>query len=94
VTTTGNIMRVSNTTPPQAIASAIKKAITEDPDVSIIIRAIGAGAVAQACKGIAIARGLVAVSGRDLFCAIGFDTIRGNSGDEISAQTFHLIVEG
>jgi len=90
-TTDENLMRVSATTPPQAVASSINRAIFEQNDMPVI-RAIGAGAVCQACKGIAIARGLVATRGRDLAANIGFDTITGDSGNEISAQTFHLFL--
>jgi stage V sporulation protein S len=86
-----NLMRVSATTPPQAVASSINRAIFEQDNMPVI-RAIGAGAICQACKGIAIARGLVAVRGRDLATTIGFDTITGDSGAEISAQTFHLFL--
>ena len=86
-----NLMRVSATSPPQAVASSINKAIFDQQQMPII-RAIGAGAVCQACKGIAIARGLVATRGHDLGVNIGFDTIRGDSGQDISAQTFHLFL--
>jgi len=86
-----NLMRVSATTPPQAVASSINKAIFEQNQMPIV-RAIGAGAICQAVKGIAIARGLVATRGRDLATTIGFDTITGDSGSEISAQTFHLFL--
>ena len=86
-----NLMRVSATTPPQAVASSINRAIFEENRMPVV-RAIGAGAVAQAVKGIAIARGLVATRGRDLATTIGFDTITGDSGNEISAQTFHLFL--
>ena len=86
-----NLMRVSATTPPQAVASSINRAIF-DQNQTPVIRAIGAGAVAQACKGIAIARGLVATRGRDLATTIGFDTVKGDSGTDISAQTFHLFL--
>ena len=85
-----NLMRVSATTPPQAVAASINRAIL-DGNIPIV-RAIGAGAVAQACKGIAIARGLVATRGRDLATTIGFDTVMGDKGNEISAQTFHLFL--
>ena len=84
------IMRVSATTPPQAVAASINRAILDSGPP--VVRAIGAGAVAQACKGIAIARGLVATSGRDLATTIGFDTVMGDKGSEISAQTFHLFL--
>lgn len=86
-----NLMRVSATSPPQAVANSIYRAIFEQKEMPVI-RAIGAGAVAQACKAIAIARGLVAVRGMDLVCAIGFDTVPGDSGKDISAQTFNLML--
>jgi stage V sporulation protein S len=86
-----NLMRVSATTPPQAVASSINKSIFDQNQMPIV-RAIGAGAICQAVKGIAIARGLVATRGRDLATTIGFDTITGDSGNEISAQTFHLFL--
>ena len=86
-----NLMRVKATSPPQAVASSINKAIFEQNQMPVV-RAIGAGAICQAVKGIAIARGLVATRGRDLATTIGFDTIMGDSGTEISAQTFHLFL--
>lgn len=85
------VMRVSATSPPQAVASSIQHSIFQEAYLPTI-RAIGAGAVAQACKGIAIARGHVAVRGLDLGCAIGFDNIQGDNGHEISAQTFRLFL--
>ena len=87
---TENLMKVSATSPPQAVAAAINRAIFDGAPP--VIRAIGAGAVAQACKGIAIARGLVATRGRDLATTIGFETVAGDQGTDISAQTFHLFL--
>jgi stage V sporulation protein S len=89
ITHNDNLMRVSATSPPQMVANSIFKAIF-DQQCMPCVRAIGAGAVAQTCKAIAIARGMAAVKGMDLGCNIGFDTITGDSGKEISAQTFHL----
>lgn len=86
-----NLMRVSATTPPQAVAQSINKAIFGQHQMPMI-RAVGAGAVCQAVKGIAIARGLVATQGRDLATTIGFTTIKGESGQDISAQIFHLFL--
>lgn len=83
------LMRVSSSSPVQAVANSIAKSIFESHHFPVI-RAIGAGAVAQACKSIAIARGIVAPKGMDLGCIIGFDSIVGNQGEEISAQIFHL----
>jgi stage V sporulation protein S len=57
-----------------------------------MIRAIGAGAVNQAAKGIAIARGMVAVRGLDLGCAVGFDNVVGDNGEEISSMVFRLFL--
>lgn len=89
--TTPNLMRVSASSSPQAVAGSIRALIFEENQMPMI-RAIGAGAVAQTCKGIAIARGYVATRGYDLAVTIGFDTIVGENGTEISAQTFHLFM--
>lgn len=88
---TPNLMRVSASSSPQAVAGSIRALIFEENQMPVI-RAIGAGAVAQTCKGIAIARGFVATRGYDLAVTIGFDTIVGENGSEISAQTFHLFM--
>jgi len=84
-------IRVRTNSPVQQVANSIRVAIFEEHKMPII-RAVGAGAVAQACKGIAIARGLVATQGFDLGCNIGFVNIIGEGGEEITAQTFHLFV--
>jgi stage V sporulation protein S len=91
IETSENLMRVSASTPPQAVAGSITRVIFEQNQMPTL-RAIGAGAVAQACKGIAIARGYVATRGVDLATTIGFETIEGDNGNEISAQTFHLFL--
>lgn len=88
---TENVMRVSASSSPQAVAGSIRAVIFEDNRMPVV-RAVGAGAVAQACKGIAIARGYVATRGHDLGVNIGFDTIPGDQGQDISAQTFHLFL--
>src|SRR5262245_61466207 len=87
-----NVMRVSAGSSPQAVASSIRAFIFETNQMPVL-RAIGAGAVAQTCKAIAIARGHVAVRGLDLAVNIGFETIRGpEQGHDISSQTFHLFL--
>jgi stage V sporulation protein SpoVS len=88
---TEGLILVSGTTTPQSLAFAIQGYIFNDFKMPTI-RAIGAGAVAQTCKGVAIARGYVAVRGVDLGCAIGFDNVPGDDGVEISAQTFRLFM--
>lgn len=57
-------IRVSSSSCPKKVAGAIAATIQQKPKVDIEI--IGAGAMQQAMKGIAIARGLVAPSGYDL----------------------------
>lgn len=73
------LLRVSAGSAPQAVASAIAHAIYESNHVKI--RAVGAGAVNQAIKAIAIASGYTAPRGISLACVPGFQTISGNDGD-------------
>jgi stage V sporulation protein SpoVS len=86
-----DVMKVGATSVPQAVASSINRFILDELQMPVL-RAIGAGAVAQACKGIAIARGIVAVRGVNLSCDIGFDNVFNERGEEISAQTFRLFL--
>jgi stage V sporulation protein S len=80
-------LRVSAGSNPQSVASAIAHAIYESKAVKL--RAVGAGAVNQAVKSIAIARGYVAPRGLDLTCKPGFTTIESRDG-EISAIVFAI----
>lgn len=80
-------LRVSASSNPQSVASAIAHAIYEKREVKL--RAVGAGAVNQAVKAIAISRGYVAPRGMDLTCKPGFTTIESRDG-EISAIVFHI----
>lgn len=80
-------LRVSASSTPQSVASAIAHAIYDNRQVKL--RAVGAGAVNQAVKSIAIARGYVAPRGIDLTCKPGFATIDSRDG-EISAIVFAI----
>jgi stage V sporulation protein S len=80
-------LRVSASSNPQSVASAIAHAIYEKHEVKM--RAVGAGAVNQAVKAMAIARGYVAPRGLDLVCKPGFTTIQSRDG-EISAIVFAI----
>ena len=82
-------LRVSAGSNPQSVASAIAHAVYEYKTVKI--RAVGAGSVNQAVKGIAIARGYVAPRGYDLVCKPGFTSIESRDG-EISAILFTISV--
>lgn len=80
-------LRVSAGSNPQSVASAIAHAIYDSKQVKL--RAVGAGAVNQAVKAIAISRGYVAPRGLDLVCVPGFTTIESRDG-EISAIVFAI----
>jgi stage V sporulation protein S len=81
------ILKVSAGSNPQSVASAIAHSIYENHTCKL--RAVGAGAVNQAVKAIAIARGYVAPRGMDLTDKPGFTTIESRDG-EISAIVFHI----
>ena len=81
------ILKVSASSPPQSVAAAISKSISDSRRFPVI-RAIGHGAVGQAVKALAIARGYVAPRGIDLAFVVGFDTIVNADGKEISAMVF------
>jgi stage V sporulation protein S len=83
-----NVLRVSAGSNPQAVASAIAHSIYESK--SCKVRAVGAGAVNQAVKAIAIARGYTAPRGLDLVCIPGFASIESHDG-VISAIVFSVV---
>ena len=64
------ILKVSATSKPVAVAGAIAGVIRAQTKVEV--QAIGAGAINQAIKAIAIARGYVAPGGVDLVCIPSF----------------------
>lgn len=63
-------LKISAKSNPKSVAGAIAAIIEKNNDVELI--AIGAGAVNQAVKSIAIARGFLAPKGIDLTTIIGF----------------------
>lgn len=85
----GSVLRVKSSSSPQAVAGALSQAIYDGQRVRL--RAIGAGAVNQAVKACAIARGYVAPRGIDLAFRPGFETIQTAEG-EISAVVFYTQV--
>lgn len=83
-----SIIRVTGGTEVQGTASAIAHVFYEQPEVKI--QAAGAGAVNQAVKAIAVARGYIATRGMDLICRPGFINVEGRDGKTISAIVFRL----
>jgi stage V sporulation protein S len=85
-----DIMRVSSSSNPSSLASAVSHAIYDNKKVTL--RAIGHGAVGQAMKAVAIARGYVGPRGFDIAVVPGWDTAEGNFGDQVSAMTFRIVI--
>ena len=67
------VLKVSTNSNPNSVAGALAAIIKEKNIVEI--QAVGAGAINQAVKAIAIARGFVAPSGRDIVCVPAFTDI-------------------
>jgi stage V sporulation protein S len=76
------VLRVSAKSIPKSVAGAIAAVVRESGKVEV--QAVGAGAVNQAMKAVAIARGFVAPNGIDLVAIPGFSEITIN-GEERTA---------
>ena len=68
-----DILKVSSKSNPNKVAGALTNVFRDKGTVEI--QAIGAGALNQAIKGVAIARGFVAPSGKNLICIPAFQDI-------------------
>ncbi|MCL5037026.1 MAG: stage V sporulation protein S [Chloroflexi bacterium] len=68
-----DILKVSAKSNPNSVAGALAGVLREKGSAEM--QAIGAGAINQAVKAIAIARGFVAPSGMDLICVPAFTEI-------------------
>ena len=75
-------LKVGTKSNPNSVAGALANIFRENGTVEI--QAIGAGALNQAIKAIAIERGFVAPSGKNLVCIPAFTDIQIN-GDERTA---------
>lgn len=82
------VLKVSTKSNPNSVAGALAAIIKEKNIVEI--QAVGAGAINQAVKAIAIARGFVAPSGKDIICVPAFTDIE-IDGEERTA--IKLIVQ-
>lgn len=65
-----DILKISSKSNPNSVAGAIVGILKENTKVEL--DAVGAGAVNQAVKSIAIARGFMAPSGKNLICIPAF----------------------
>lgn len=84
-----DLLKISTKSNPNSIAGAIAAMVKETGKVEMQL--IGAGALNQAIKGVAIARGFVAPSGIDLVCIPAFAEI---VVDGDSKTGLKLIVKG
>ena len=82
------VLKVSTKSNPNSVAGALAAIIKEKNIVEI--QAVGAGAINQAVKAIANARGFVAPSGKDIVCIPAFTDIE-IDGEERTA--IKLIVQ-
>ena len=82
------VLKISSKSNPNSVAGAIAGLVKETTKAEM--QAIGAGALNQAIKAIAIARGYVAPTGKDLICVPAFSDIE-IDGEERTA--IKLIVE-
>jgi stage V sporulation protein S len=70
------LLKVSSSSKPNSVAGAIAGMIRTNSRVQV--QTIGAGALNQAVKGIAIARGFIAPTGQELVCVPFFKDIEVN----------------
>lgn len=87
-------LRVRNDTNVQLLAGAIAKVMAKK-NVGCEVTCIGAAAVNQAVKGIAIARSMVATTGYDLVMRPAFETInmsKEGGKEEVTAIRFVLLL--
>ena len=82
------VLKVSSKSNPNSVAGALAGVLRERGNAEI--QAIGAGALNQAIKAVAIARGFVAPSGVDLICIPAFAEVQVEGEDRTGIK---LIIE-
>ena len=79
-----DILKVSSKSNPNSVAGAIANVFREKGFVEL--QAVGAGAINQAIKSIAIARGFVAPTGKNLICIPAFQDISINNEERTAIK--------
>lgn len=77
-------IKVASNSSVKSVAGSIAKSIEAGNRVEL--SAIGAGAVNQAVKALAMSRGFLSSKGRDLYVAPGFATININGNDKTAIK--------
>lgn len=90
-TQTEIMMKVGAGSDVRKIGSAVAHSVTEGKKVSL--RCVGAGAISQAVKALAVASGWTAPRGIDLLFRPGFTDIPGREGGTISAIVLSVVVQ-
>ena len=67
------VLKVASSSNPSSVAGALVKNMQEGKDVELL--AVGAGAINQAVKAVAIARGYVSPQGVDITVKPGFEDV-------------------
>ena len=80
------ILKISSKSNPNSVAGAIANLVKNKNKVEM--QAVGAGAINQAVKAVAIARGFVAPSGADLICIPAFTEIEINNENCTAMKIF------
>jgi len=83
------VLKISSKSNPNSVAGAIAGMVKENEGIAEM-QAIGAGALNQAIKAVAIARGFVAPTGIDLVCIPAFADVKVEGEDRTGIK---LIVQ-
>lgn len=84
------VLRVKGSSSATSLAAAISHGVYDNK--TVVLRAIGAGAVNQAVKAMAIASGYCMQRGVSLSFRPGFSTVQ-MPDQEVTAMTFKVLVE-
>ena len=70
-----NVLKVSSKSSPNSVAGALVASLKANNTHKVELKCVGAGAVNQAVKAIAIARSFVSILGKELYVVPCFDDI-------------------
>lgn len=88
------IIKVSPHSNVKSVAGAISHQLENSEDHTAVMHAIGAGAVNQGAKAVAISRSHMAVKGLDVWTRIGFNTVFSEELDkDVSVMVFNIVAK-
>lgn len=82
-----NVLKVSSNSKPSSVAGAIVSVLKEG-NTKAELKCVGAGAVNQAVKAVAIARGYVSPLGKELYVIPCFDNIEVDDEERTAIRMF------